>query len=567
MKARIKCVIIGLLICCTAMASAEDAANQQKDNRAVSEKKIHEGTDAGEETKRFAPEQLRADLRQLMDTLESAHPDPYLNGGGKIAFHRRFHHVLKTIPETGWTREEFYSRLLPLLASIGDSHTALLPLMQTKDAAGLPFSFKVVDRNLFIETVAHQDLAGYLGARLSAVEGHPLSELLDRQAKLRGAENDYTRIVFLCYSSLRRRSGLKMLLPEWSTEQPVHVTLELNDGRIEELALKIPIDQGKPCSLSTTIELPPTDRTDFSWTLLEGQPRTALLVIKGMEAYREGFENLKARGYQQVEAMAAAAYRGFNGGEPPKEWEKILAGIPSAGECFIGLIRAMKKAQSDTLIIDLRRNTGGNSIMSEILIYLLCGEEASLSRPTGYVIVKDSPLRRSQYNHRFEKDHDGYDFSSEERGQARAAVSRSSSESNWQTMPSFWNVVRKGVYKKPQIQFKRIFVLCSLFTYSSGFNLLTALKDMGAETVGTPSGQAPNNFGDALSFRLEHSQLQGYISYKRIVTYPDALDGGKLLAVDHPLSLQQYAAWKRDPNSELLLALKIIEKNRNNEGH
>ena len=556
MNLRIKSGIICLLTCCTMMAIAEDVVNRKKDNRSGSEKNIHEGTGASEGKERFTLQELRADLRQLMNILESAHPDPYLNGGGKIAFHRRFYDVWRAIPEEGWTREELHLRLLPMLASIGDSHTALLPLAQAKDAAGLPFSFKVVERDLFIETVAHQDLAGYLGARLSAVEGHYLSELLDRQAKLRGAENDYTRFVFLCYSSLRKLSGLKALLPEWSAGQPLHVTLELIDGRIEESALKIPMDQGKSCSLPTAMELPAADRADFSWTLLEGQPRAALLVIKGMEVYREGFENLKAKGYQQAEAMASAAYRDFNSGEPPKEWEKILAGIPSAAECFIGLIRAMKKAQSDNLIIDLRRNTGGNSIMSEILIYLLFGEEFSLNRPTGYSIVKDSPLRRTQYDFQFENLRDGYDFSSEERYQTRVPVARSSSESTWQTMPSFWNIVRKGKFKKPMIQCKRILVLCSPFTYSSGFNLLTALKDMGAETVGTPSAQAPNNFGDALSFSLEYSKLQGYVSYKRVVTYPDAPDGGRLLDVDYPLSLQQFAAWNRDPNSELLLGLE-----------
>ena len=41
---------------------------------------------------------LIEDARQLLDALESAHPDPYSSGGGKIAFHRRFHQTLAAIP-------------------------------------------------------------------------------------------------------------------------------------------------------------------------------------------------------------------------------------------------------------------------------------------------------------------------------------------------------------------------------------------------------------------------------------------------------------------------------------
>jgi len=41
----------------------------------------------------FSREQLIADTRQLADILESSHPDPCINGEGRIAFHRRLHRV------------------------------------------------------------------------------------------------------------------------------------------------------------------------------------------------------------------------------------------------------------------------------------------------------------------------------------------------------------------------------------------------------------------------------------------------------------------------------------------
>jgi hypothetical protein len=43
---------------------------------------------------------LVSDVRQLADMIESIHPDPYTNVGGKVAFHRRFQSVLQAIPPT-----------------------------------------------------------------------------------------------------------------------------------------------------------------------------------------------------------------------------------------------------------------------------------------------------------------------------------------------------------------------------------------------------------------------------------------------------------------------------------
>lgn len=84
---------------------------------------------AQEKASRIKKELLMEDLRQLTEILEKGHPDPYLRGGGKIAFHRRFQEALLTIPEEGMTVKEFFVHLLPFVASLKDGHTFLLPLL------------------------------------------------------------------------------------------------------------------------------------------------------------------------------------------------------------------------------------------------------------------------------------------------------------------------------------------------------------------------------------------------------------------------------------------------------
>ena len=508
---------------------------------------------------------IRSDLNQLKNILEDSHPDPYSGGGGKIAFYRRFQDLWAAVAEEGWSRSTFHSRLQPLLASLGDSHTALLPLAQIQDAAGLPFSFKIVENDLIIESVNHHSLQNCLGARLRRIAGLTVEELLERQARLRGCENPYTRMVFLIFSSFSRLSGLKTLIPEWADDQALTITLEHDNGRSEEISLSLPIASDKPASIPSAITLPTAGAAEFSWGFLDSDPKTAILVINGMETYREKFELAKSLGFQNIEAQASAVYQRFNPGKTAKEWPKLMAGIPSASECFSGLVQAMKKQGVRDLIVDLRKNTGGNSIMSDILIYMLYGETACLNQSKGYSISKDSPLWRSQYTQAADRPVDPgsvYDFSLEKKYRAAEKARTELGDTGWENMPGFWRIVTEGKFKKPLLNDLRVMIVSSPFTYSSGFNLLTALKAMGAETVGTPSAQAPNNFGDSLAFTLEKSRLNGYVSFKRILTYPDNEAIAKLLPVDHPLSLDRYRSSRNDPNAELLLAHELIQKPR-----
>ncbi len=59
----------------------------------------------------FGREALIEDTRQLASIIENTHPDPYTNGGGRIAFHRQLQRILEAIPEHGMTKME-YLRLI-----------------------------------------------------------------------------------------------------------------------------------------------------------------------------------------------------------------------------------------------------------------------------------------------------------------------------------------------------------------------------------------------------------------------------------------------------------------------
>jgi hypothetical protein len=175
-------------------------------------------------------ELLVEDAYQLRDMIEDAHPDPYLNGGGKIAFHRRFHEVLGRIPEQGMTAGEFLALLQPFVAAIGDSHTAVRAAAGETTPLSLPVGFRIVDEQLVVDRVATQQQAPLLGSRLLAMEGVPLAELVERQGGLRGVENHYGALAVMILRTLTTRQGLAQLIPEW---QGAALSASSADGRGE----------------------------------------------------------------------------------------------------------------------------------------------------------------------------------------------------------------------------------------------------------------------------------------------------------------------------------------------
>lgn len=524
----------------------------------------------------YAPAQLIPkdsliqDSRQLLSIIENSHPDPYINGGGKIAFHRRFHSLISNIPNRGITKPEYYNLLLPFLSQIGDSHTGLLPLEQQNSEPGLPFKFKVVEDDFYIESVPSKEYKYLLGSRLISIQNIPLSELLIRQNNFRGAENKYTLKALLIFMSFKTKAGLSRLIPEWNINQPLRIEFASKKNKTSKIDFIIPYNSSEQLVQPSKIKLPDVSVQDFNYSFTNSSKETAILKIKDMSAYREGFENLKNSGYKQVVQLAESTYRKMHKDEPPKDWDELMKSIPSFTELCINLIDELKKADTKNLIIDIRQNTGGNSVMREILIYMLYGKQALLKLDNGYSIPKYSELFFQNYSSvsleeiNKEIEHElsinDYSFHKERNYYEKISSKGIGANIQFKSMPTFNNVFNQSNYDEPSLQFENIYTICDPFTYSSGFNLLTALYDNGSKIVGTPSGQSANNFGDALMYQLKHTHIKGFVSYKQILTYPYNLQKGKCFTPDYLLTKEIYTQFDYDPNAEILYSIELIMK-------
>lgn len=519
----------------------------------------------------FTQQELMHDARQLASFLEGSHPDPYISGGGKIAFQRRFQNSLEEIPADGMTAEQFYRLLLPFVAALRDGHTALLaPQTGTPPQPGLPLAFKIIDESLAVAGAVRKDDTSLRGAVLLSVESVAISELVQRQNNLRGIENVYGTLALLT-RSLATEKGLQSLLPERIDPAKTRVTLRLADGEIRDFVFERGENVESPLEApSSKVQLPDMSQSDVAWEFLDQNGETALLKVDDMSTYREASEDWIASGMSEGLEMARAAYQKFHGQTAPEQVDDILAGIPAATNVFKDLVVAMKRAGTTRLIVDLRENTGGNDLMVPMLLYFLFGQESMAFYDEGFQISRYSELYFQVYanaslaeiniDRAIPLEVGDYDFSQQrarDDGNDPVALSDVAGQLQKRT-PTFYEVFSQDIYEN----FYRpphIIVLSSPWTYSSGFTMLAALEGLGATVVGTPSAHAGNNFGDSLLFQLTNTQLRGAVSFKQNVTFPDDPDKGRCLRPDVLLTYEKWASLNFDPNAEVLLARERVQ--------
>lgn len=525
---------------------------------------------------------LVEDTRQLSDLLEASHPDPYLRGGGKIAYVRRLHELLRSFPDRGITRTELYRRLLPFVAAVGDGHTRLIPpfTRDPQSPGGLPLEFAVIEDRLVLVAVADERRTDLIGSTLQAVEGVGLATIEARYANLYPVENRYQLLGALAgVGALWWRSDLELLVPEWKDQRTVSVELRRPGGKVETSSIPVPASIDGPLHRpASTIELPDTEKCGFGTGFLDPSGQTAILVVDHMSGYRERFEILRSLGRTDLRTAAEGYYRRWNGTDPPASTDAVLAGLPSAAEEFLSLLTTMKTTGSKNLVVDLRRDDGGSSAMAEILVYFLYGEatlRAVWSRSnevTRYSVLyfdlhPDESIDRTDRNRTVASATGDYDFSRDHRftGPWSASQLQRMFDDRIHSMPSFERLVLTGKYGgffTPS----QVTVLVSPRTFSAGYTLMRYLHLAGAVLIGTPSGQAGNAFGSILEFELKHSALKGYVSHKYYEDFPRDPVKGQLLRPDFVMPYSRFLDYRADPNAEVRYALELMSSGRIQKG-
>ena len=527
----------------------------------------------------FSKPQLIEDSRQLLSYLENVHPDPYRYSGGKVAFHRRFQDVLQSIPPQGMAMNDYFLLLSPFIAAIGDGHTVLLMSygLDRQASGGLPLSFASIEKFIYVDGVPSEKDRALLGAKLLAVEGVPLAEMLKRISGLRAVENGSHGLMLLNVY-LGTRPLLKELLPEWGDPSVIHVQLERADGRKQDLGFALRDNAAAPLvRAGSKLEVPSTERSEFAYRFLSPDRKTALLRVVQMTAYREGFESEGQS--RDVSRQAAKAYESFHGGKAPADPAAVLAGIPSAVETFRQLVMDMKGSGTETLIVDLTQNGGGFSLMAEILTYFLYGKQKLAAIVTAERSVrKYSPFyfqalpERSLDNlnrqyaeiQSYPLTENDYDFGEDryiELFRAGKIDLQTGLALKYAGSPTFLAELQSGAYSG-YFTPKNVIVTTSNETYSSGFTMLRYLYQSGATVVGSASGQSGNGFGSSGIFALKNTGLRVAISKSAYVVFPEAPNERKQIIPHHELTYERLKGYGFDPHAAILYALDLLKKKR-----
>lgn len=509
------------------------------------------------------------DIRQLADIIENTHPDPYSAGGGRIAFHRRLHQTLDAVPEDGMTVGAFIRLIRPFVAAVGDQHTEIYSDYPADDGGpgGLPFVFDVVEEDLYIIAAFQETDKEYAGAILVSVEGVTTDELIQRLSRLEGVENQYYALRQLGRHNLLFRAYLKELVPEWKDTTQIAFQLRLSTGEVKDLVRSVPVAiSGSLSHLGTShVDLPETDSSDFRFEFidpLETGKEIGYLRVDFMEGYREAHEMNVSQGREDFT-------------------RDQLALFPSATEVFRAMVIDMKDKGTDALIIDLRKNGGGNFIMAPALVYFLYGKERLTSINQRKAAGAGHGDRYSQLyfesnpNASLEKINQGrsvplimgdIDFS-----RIMNDVDQNDSSSVLKENPARLDLYERATtfydeyvsesysgYYCPE----HVFVLVSPFTSSSGLDMTLYLYRAGATLIGTPSAQAPNSWGNLLKWRLANSGIEGEVSSSFDIAFPDDPQRGRVLPVHHSLTYEKLASYSFDPDAAFLFAMEILTELR-----
>jgi len=532
------------------------------------------------------------DARQMVQVIEECHPDPYTAMGGKIQFHLAFRNMLERIPEQGMGVEDFWWMLSGFTAKIKDGHTFVRPIKypDTEFPGGIPMQFSIMaDSAIVVSKVSRPEHEKFIGCRVLKIDNYTMQDLLKRVGTLYPVENGFD-----CFRNLRvylwYADYMKRLIPEWIPGEPVSMDIADNNSSTHTIILNTDTSAVYKTHgiAESAVDLPGTRTCDFVFDWIGPDSDIGYMRIDKQDEFREyaqqAVANLNAiqnpgtlRAYrQQYLKYAHAWYSRYHEVQGPDSLELLIQGLPSFTEFMTGVSKQLKDNRTDYLIIDVRNNRGGISLMSDILIYFLFGKDALAKTDAENIVIS----YHSELNMKTATSLDIDTINKERKGKQAVPLSTGDYDfysmkiwekmnktshyplipaSTYRTAPDFYHEYKIGTHAGFYTP-GHIYVIGSDKTFSAGFETLSRLVKCGAAFAGVPSGQPGNCFGMGIQpvTGLNHSHIPFQVSVKKILSFPGDKERGRLLKPDTPLDFKTYEKYNYDPNAPLLMILDII---------
>ena len=414
---------------------------------------------------RLSSNLMIAEFNYLIEKILEVHPDPKRNLN-QISWD-------ELIVETESKLEkplqimEYFVIIQSFVSKLGDSHTYVYPL--TIESRVLQLDIQWFGKELI---VTESQIEGInRGDKITHIEGKEINQFINFMAKIISSENEYW-LKHLSSQFIRQ----EIFLSEIVTVKGEHLTITVSN--IEGDTKNINID----------------------WVNIKDVNQKGL-----NEELWFGFE---------LDQKNNVGYYFLNESNVSMEYEQNVQ------EFF----RKVDELQLDNIIIDLRKNTGGNSGVVDIFLRHL---PVQTYKNFG-TITKFSKSASEQrgYEHI-----DGYEE------QLPSVVQNS------QVSPTFYGDV---------------YILVGNSTYSSANMFATLFHDSGLGTIiGEPTGAAPSSFGDILHFHLPYTGFYLIISHREFSRPDQSLDHDNSLYPDVLVEIKREDMIKQE-DGQLQRVKKII---------
>jgi hypothetical protein len=500
----------------------------------------------------YSREELADDARFLAQTLADSHPSPFTGHRNRVAYYRTLEELVREIPEEGESLESFYYRVQSFAAALRDGHTTVLaPASLDSDSEErLPLGFRVVGDQLYVSEVYSED-AELLGGRLLSVGDIEVPELRRRHSRLESADNRYGDLNYLGRTLASDQERLQQLLDS-STIEP-SATVDCPDGTARTVTLEPVAAETPVATLEQAVDQPST-AGEPAYTFLDED--TVLLTLPDCASHREVHEVAAAPGGPAEDIYdTEETYRRLVGDPVPEGHDEQVADLPSATERLTTLVTEMADAETETLVVDTRHNTGGMSLLPYLLIYVLYGWDGiATAAENQYDAARVSPLSQDQlgeFGHDADSDGaTGYDFSTYFAGTDQRVEEIRTQLS--QLSPTFSAEVESGEHEARYCP-DSVVVVTGPETFSAGMEIPMLLSHLGADIVGVPSSQSPNGPRDTVLAELPNTGLEVRLSNRYHVFQP--AEDGAVLEPDVLLTPERFDLLDRRADASLELAV------------
>lgn len=513
---------------------------------------------------------LLADFDLFIEYLEATHPDPYTPFGGRPYFSLQSQQMRRTILSEPMTKDQFIIMLSGFLSKLHDGHSWIRTATSAPEIEGrVPLYLRAVPGGAVVD-IAAQPMEKYLGMRLTAVNGLPIGDIVDKVADLNGCENESDAWNQFC-------NGCSYL-GNYAAIQPTpqgSITFTVCDIHGAEYNFSLPIlsaSQWSDYNKKTSFKFLPADKRfnvdNLGFRTFECGNKKAMYMriesIYGRECFKYMHDNRTPGWQNSLESF----YDRYITEQMPADTLDAIQRVPAFSERFAEMLSAMKSDKTENLIIDLRKNQGGWTPITLATLYMLFGDRYLTTNMGTCSALRISPLYMQKINSTLDEFNRSngtslrmgdYLFNDDNEEQKDKTADIAEIRRNFidEAMTASRDLLR-SLDGKPLYTPAHIYVVTDGGTFSAAFHYAFYLSRMGATVVGTASGQAPNTYMEQTLFKLPRTGIEGQFSNSLQLFLPANDPRAKSFTPDIIFTPEEYASCGWDENAELVLLLRRI---------